>query len=112
MEAINVAYNLLTNCTSSIQYYWNNWYKRLLVNILKAGPIPKHLAFIMDGNRRYARKGNLATEIGHRSGGETLKNVYIFNFFIVDFYFFFNLYHIDSKMVFRTWYKRNYCICI
>ena len=31
------------------------WYQRLLVSMIKYGPIPQHIAFIMDGNRRYAR---------------------------------------------------------
>lgn len=88
MEAINTVSNVLTHYTTSIQYHLNNWYRKILINILKSGPIPKHLAFIMDGNRRYARKGNLATEVGHRSGGETLKNVYIncLNYIIFSFF--------------------------
>jgi ditrans,polycis-polyprenyl diphosphate synthase len=31
------------------------FYERWLVNILKSGPIPSHIAIIMDGNRRFAR---------------------------------------------------------
>ena len=38
-----------------------------------AGPIPKHIAFIMDGNRRYARKNNLALKRGHTLGFDKLK---------------------------------------
>ena len=39
-----------------------------LLKILAAGPIPKHVAFIMDGNRRYARKNNKTVQQGHSDG--------------------------------------------
>jgi len=42
--------------------------KKCLIAILRAGPIPKHLAFIMDGNRRYATKQGLQTITGHQQG--------------------------------------------
>ncbi len=35
----------------------------------------KHLAIIMDGNRRWAKKHNLPTAAGHRKGAETLEQV-------------------------------------
>ncbi len=34
-----------------------------------------HIAFIMDGNRRWARKRHLPLLYGHRQGGETLQKV-------------------------------------
>lgn len=37
-----------------------------------AGPIPSHVAFIMDGNRRWARRGGLPAHEGHPHGGEKL----------------------------------------
>lgn len=36
------------------------------------GPIPSHVAFIMDGNRRWARRGGLEAHQGHPHGGEKL----------------------------------------
>lgn len=36
------------------------------------GPIPSHIAFIMDGNRRWARKSNLPVHEGHPAGGKKL----------------------------------------
>lgn len=36
------------------------------------GPIPSHIAFIMDGNRRWARRGGLDPHQGHPEGGEKL----------------------------------------
>ncbi|MBE6452778.1 MAG: isoprenyl transferase [Alphaproteobacteria bacterium] len=35
----------------------------------------QHIAVIMDGNRRWARKHNLPTASGHRKGAETLQNI-------------------------------------
>ena len=37
--------------------------------------LPKHIAIIMDGNRRWARQRNLPVKIGHKEGAETLKKV-------------------------------------
>ncbi len=42
--------------------------ERFCMNVLKCGPIPRHVAFIMDGNRRYAKKLNLETIEGHKQG--------------------------------------------
>lgn len=39
--------------------------------------IPKHIALIMDGNRRWANKKNMPAEYGHKKGAETLKNIVI-----------------------------------
>lgn len=44
----------------------------MCVNILKCGPIPKHVAFIMDGNRRYAKKNNVEKIDGHSKGFDKL----------------------------------------
>ena len=37
--------------------------------------IPKHIAIIMDGNRRYARKNNISIEKGHIAGAENLLKI-------------------------------------
>ncbi|KAM5534091.1 hypothetical protein V8D89_012272 [Ganoderma adspersum] len=39
-----------------------------LVSVLSAGPIPKHVAFILDGNRRYARSKHRQIREGHYEG--------------------------------------------
>ena len=44
------------------------WVQRLLQMVLAAGAIPKHVAFIMDGNRRYARRLQVDTALGHTAG--------------------------------------------
>ncbi|XP_029655385.1 dehydrodolichyl diphosphate synthase complex subunit DHDDS-like [Octopus sinensis] len=50
------------------------WYHRLFIKIIKCGPIPRHLAVIMDGNRRYAKMNSLKTEFGHRKGFDNLSS--------------------------------------
>ena len=37
--------------------------------------MPKHIAIIMDGNRRWAKKNNLTTPQGHKEGAENLKRI-------------------------------------
>lgn len=44
------------------------WFQLLCIRILKCGPMPKHIAFIMDGNRRFAEKNMMRKVDGHRSG--------------------------------------------
>lgn len=41
------------------------------IHVLKTGPIPKHIAIVMDGNRRYAKSKNIETVKGHTAGFET-----------------------------------------
>ena len=37
--------------------------------------LPKHIAIIMDGNRRWARKNGLDTVAGHTEGAANLKRL-------------------------------------
>lgn len=48
------------------------WSQKFFANIIKSGPLPKHIAIIMDGNRRYARMNNLKKIQGHVSGFDKL----------------------------------------
>ncbi|KAB1268633.1 Dehydrodolichyl diphosphate synthase complex subunit DHDDS [Camelus dromedarius] len=54
-----------------------SFWERFCANIIKAGPMPKHIAFIMDGNRRYAKKCQVERQEGHSQGfnklAETLR---------------------------------------
>uniref|UniRef100_A0A8C4R5Y3 Alkyl transferase n=1 Tax=Eptatretus burgeri TaxID=7764 RepID=A0A8C4R5Y3_EPTBU len=45
---------------------------RFCASILKAGPMPRHVAFIMDGNRRFARKRHVERHQGHTQGFDKL----------------------------------------
>lgn len=48
----------------------------LLIGALKQGPIPQHIAFVMDGNRRYAKDHKIETLEGHHLGFEAMAKVY------------------------------------
>lgn len=48
------------------------WIQRLCVNIIKTGHIPHHVAFIMDGNRRYAKTAHVQNIVGHMKGFDKL----------------------------------------
>ncbi|KAJ9140832.1 hypothetical protein P3X46_031429 [Hevea brasiliensis] len=54
--------------------------RKCIFRILSIGPIPSHVAFIMDGNRRFAKKEKLEEGSGHRAGSlalmSTLKYCY------------------------------------
>lgn len=52
-----------------------NWLENLACSIIKCGYIPKHVAFIMDGNRRYAQKAGVEKADGHKQGFDTLSKV-------------------------------------
>ena len=56
------------------KYPSNLWfYEKWMIKILKTGHLPKHLAFIMDGNRRYAKGKNKPKSFGHEQGLSSLK---------------------------------------
>ncbi|SCV68002.1 BQ2448_123 [Microbotryum intermedium] len=52
--------------------------RTLLIHSLRLGPLPPHIAFIMDGNRRSARLRSLPVKVGHQEGFEALKRVLSF----------------------------------
>jgi ditrans,polycis-polyprenyl diphosphate synthase len=43
---------------------------------MKLGIIPQHIAFIMDGNRRYAKINSIETYKGHAAGFNQLEKVF------------------------------------
>ncbi|KAI7980728.1 Dehydrodolichyl diphosphate synthase 6 [Camellia lanceoleosa] len=42
--------------------------RNCIFDVLSVAPISNHIAFIMDGNRRYAKKWNMVESAGHRVG--------------------------------------------
>lgn len=52
--------------------------KNFAVNLLRQGPVPGHVAFIMDGNRRYAHKQGQETKEGHNAGYNSLSRILSF----------------------------------
>lgn len=47
--------------------------ERLLCRVLAQGRVPKHIAFIMDGNRRHAKSLKKSAIEGHKLGVESMK---------------------------------------
>lgn len=52
-----------------------NKLRETLIGALSQGPIPQHVAFVMDGNRRFARTHKIETVEGHNLGFEALVRV-------------------------------------
>ncbi|NOY10688.1 MAG: di-trans,poly-cis-decaprenylcistransferase, partial [Archaeoglobi archaeon] len=50
-------------------------YELLLLRRVRRGEIPKHIAIIMDGNRRYARRRGLPVYMGHFFGSRKAEKV-------------------------------------
>ncbi|XP_072036067.1 dehydrodolichyl diphosphate synthase complex subunit DHDDS-like isoform X1 [Amphiura filiformis] len=48
------------------------WLQQTCCRILRRGPVPQHVAFIMDGNRRFARKLSVERAEGHLKGFDKL----------------------------------------
>lgn len=55
-------------------------YETLLANEIKDAPVPEHVAIIMDGNRRFAKKNGLAQYYGHFRGADTTEKVLDWSF--------------------------------
>lgn len=53
--------------------------RQLLFALLRgAGPIPRHIAIIMDGNRRYANQNNIERYLGHERGCDKVERTFSF----------------------------------
>lgn len=50
-------------------------YEALLHRSVKQGEIPKHIAVILDGNRRWARLNGLSVEEGYRAGARRVEDL-------------------------------------
>ncbi len=55
-------------------------YEALLGNEIRDKPVPSHVAIIMDGNRRFAKKHGLAQYYGHFRGADTTEKVLDWSF--------------------------------
>jgi len=49
--------------------------ERRLLELVRAAPVPNHLAIIMDGNRRFAGAHGLGIKDGHAAGRDTLEQL-------------------------------------
>lgn len=52
--------------------YKYTWLQSLSMRVLKSGHVPQHIAFVMDGNRRYAKSEHLEKIEGHSRGFDKL----------------------------------------
>ncbi|KAL5225470.1 hypothetical protein ABZP36_012109 [Zizania latifolia] len=59
---------ITTGVLASLQ----NFIRKCIVAVISYGPMPKHIAFIMDGNRRYAKFRSIKEGSGHRMGFSAL----------------------------------------
>lgn len=46
-----------------------------LLELIREAPVPQHIAIIMDGNGRWAKRRGLPRQFGHKAGVDTIKNV-------------------------------------
>lgn len=53
----------------------SSWFRSLCCAVLQTGEIPRHVAIIMDGNRRFAQKMRQERAFGHSLGFEKLTDV-------------------------------------
>lgn len=49
------------------------WLTSFAIKVLKCGLLPRHIAFILDGNRRFAKKTGIEKKEGHRLGAITAR---------------------------------------
>lgn len=53
----------------------SSWFRSFCCSVLQTGEIPRHVAIIMDGNRRFAVKMHQERSVGHSMGFEKLTDV-------------------------------------
>lgn len=71
------------------------------LSCIKLGIIPQHIAFIMDGNRRYAKINSIETSMGHAAGFHQLENVTTIL-----------LKNSDFTSMFKVGGQSSFCVCI
>jgi len=62
----------MTSETGWVRQYSYSWLERLALNVITVGRVPRHIAVIMDGNRRFARQTGDPVLAGHKAGFEKL----------------------------------------
>ncbi len=68
MDIKQIHKRLLERFTPSVQ-------EHKLLEMVKAGSVPGHIAIIMDGNGRWAKRRGLPRQFGHKAGIDTIRNV-------------------------------------
>lgn len=84
IEVLYIFIFLLKTLNTAMSWFKNKQNTSCVRNfcskVLKAGEIPRHVAIIMDGNRRFAKKINCERSEGHEKGFEKLTEVLYFSF--------------------------------
>lgn len=55
----------------TVSHIWDDlvrFLQKVVLRIVSVGPLPNHIAFIMDANRRFAKKLHLIQGAGHKAG--------------------------------------------
>ncbi|AMD21282.1 HER003Cp [Eremothecium sinecaudum] len=66
----------MTSTNSTGQPFYINWLKNTFSRVISSsGKVPKHVAFIMDGNRRFAKRNNMEVREGHMAGFLSMNKV-------------------------------------
>jgi ditrans,polycis-polyprenyl diphosphate synthase len=96
--------------------------RETLIGALKYGPIPQHVAFVMDGNRRFARSHGIETIEGHNLGFEALARVSTLTSRTVDYVFAFSYlfsYHLTfsssctgPRSMLQKWCEGGHDLCV
>jgi len=58
--------------------FFKNIFKKSKKKEIDYNNLPQHIAIIMDGNGRWARKRSLPRSVGHKEGAKTLKRITTF----------------------------------
>jgi tritrans,polycis-undecaprenyl-diphosphate synthase [geranylgeranyl-diphosphate specific] len=64
-----------TNLASLVGDALRGLTEKRLLELVRSEPVPRHLAIIMDGNRRFARARGLGVRDGHAKGRDTLEEL-------------------------------------
>ena len=68
---LDMPFSLVAFIRSPITYI-KTWLIYFFLDILATGPMPRHISFVMDGNRRYAKRLGKAGKDGHPDGFKNL----------------------------------------
>ncbi|KAI0929301.1 hypothetical protein AcW1_006281 [Taiwanofungus camphoratus] len=68
-------FQLISRCFRWLARKASSKIQDAVLTILAAGPVPRHIAFVMDGNRRYARLHHKQISEGHSEGFLALRRM-------------------------------------
>ena len=69
---INLCSGMSDQWFERVQY---SWFQRFIINCVCSGKLPKHVAFIMDGNRRFAKVNDITRSESYSMGFEKIGEI-------------------------------------